>query len=56
MPYIKKDDLRHMMHYFFIQGCNVGYGVDHEEDVLEQENEAFERVYDNYMRDISIKY
>lgn len=45
MPYIKKDDLKFLLHNFFSAGCNAGHGMDHEVDHLKQEAEAFEEYY-----------
>lgn len=45
MPYIKNDELKELLHNFFIAGCNAGYGVEHTEDVLGQEDSAFEEYY-----------
>jgi hypothetical protein len=45
MPYIKKDDLKFLLHNFFTAGCNAGHGMDHENDLAIQEDEAFEEYY-----------
>ncbi|PZT57395.1 hypothetical protein [Paenibacillus silvae] len=48
MSYIKKDELKRMLHYFFVQGCNAGYGIDVGESLIQQEEEAFNMIYDEY--------
>ncbi|MFC6455873.1 hypothetical protein [Paenibacillus vulneris] len=45
MPYIKQDELKKLLNNFFRAGCIAGYGVDHEADMEQQENEAFEEYY-----------
>lgn len=55
MPYIKKDDLKEMLHYFFVQGCNAGYGIDAEISLIDQEEEAFILIYEEYFDHIKKK-
>jgi hypothetical protein len=50
MPYIKNDDLKQIMNFFFRSGCNTGYGVDHEEDIPKQEDESFEKIYEDFLK------
>ncbi|MCP1184993.1 hypothetical protein [Paenibacillus sp. 1781tsa1] len=48
MPYIKKDSLKEMLRYFFVQGCNAGYGIDAEDSLIDQEEAAFKCIYEEY--------
>ncbi|RPK31781.1 hypothetical protein [Paenibacillus xylanexedens] len=49
MPYIKRDELKNMLYYFFAQGCNAGYGIDVGETLWKQEEAAFKPIYEEYM-------
>lgn len=52
MPYLRNDEMEELLFYFFSQGCNWGYGIDHASettDVLMQEKEGFEEIYKAYM-------
>lgn len=45
MPYIKKDNLKFLLHNFFSAGCNAGHAMDHELNLIKQEDAAFEEYY-----------
>ncbi len=46
MLFIKNEDLKFLLSNFFRAGCNAGQGFDHEVNLIEQENEAFEKYYE----------
>lgn len=50
MPYVKNEELKRMLHYFFVQGCNAGYGIDVGESLIKQEEEAFKMIYEDYYK------
>lgn len=45
MPFIKEDVLKDLLRQSFNAGCTSAHGFDHEDDLIRQEDEAFEKYY-----------